>query len=292
MFAGAARRGRRDSLHGGAACVALAHADAVRVAAVAAAAGCAARAAPVAGGRHDAGATVLLRVLVLGAMIQLAAPAFFGNEEAYVRDALQHRQLSAGPYVARFETAFAALAGCEIGVATSSGTTALHLMLAALDIGPGDEVILPALTFVATANAVRYCGATPVLADVDPLTWCIDPDDVENRITSHTKAVLAVHLYGHPAPMTPLRAICDGWALRLLEDAAEAPGAYCDGQPVGRLGDMAAFSFYGNKIVTTGEGGMVTTNDAKLAERLRLLRGQGQDPERRHQKPRCHRLSC
>jgi perosamine synthetase len=158
-------------------------------------------------------------------------------------------------------------------------------MLAALDIGPGDEVILPALTFVATANAVSYTGATPVLADVHPDTWCIDPDDVERRLSAHTRAVLAVHLYGHPADMTALREICDGYELHLLEDAAEAPGAYWAGRPVGSLGDMAAFSFYGNKIISTGEGGMVTTNDAHLAERLRLLRGQGQDPERRYWHP-------
>ena len=155
-------------------------------------------------------------------------------------------------------------------------------MLAALGLGPGDEVILPALTFVATANAVTYTGATPVLADIDPETWCIDPDDVERRISARTRAVLAVHLYGHPADMTALREICDGYELHLLEDAAEAPGAYWAGRPVGSLGDMAAFSFYGNKIISTGEGGMVTTNDARLAERLRLLRGQGQDPAQRY----------
>jgi perosamine synthetase len=218
-------------------------------------------------------------------VIHLAEPVFYGNEEAYVRDALQHRQLSAGAYVARFETAFAALAGCTFGIATSSGTTALHLMLVALGLGPGDEVILPDLTFVATANAVTYTGATPVLADVLPDTWCIDPWDVERRISARTRAVLAVHLYGQPADMTALRALCAGYELPLLEDAAEAPGAYWAGRPVGCLGELAAFSFYGNKIITTGEGGMVTTNDAELAARLRLFRGQGQEPERRYWHP-------
>lgn len=215
-------------------------------------------------------------------MIRLAEPWLCGNEQRYVLEALDARQLSMGPFVARFEAAFAQAMGAQFGLATTSGTTALHLILAALNIGPGDEVIVPALTFVATANAVRYCGAEVVIADVDPETWCIDPDDVEARITSRTRAVIAVHLYGHPADMRSLREICDGYNLYLIEDAAEAPGALCYGQPVGSLGAAAAFSFYGNKIITCGEGGMVTTNDQRLADRLHLLRGQGQAPGRRY----------
>jgi perosamine synthetase len=215
-------------------------------------------------------------------MIRLAEPWLMGNESAYVLDALRQNQLSMGNYVARFEAAFAAAMGCEHGISTTSGTTALHLILAAIGIGPGDEVILPALTFVATANAVRYCGATPVLADISPETWCINPDDVAQRITSRTRAIIAVHLYGHPADMDSLQELADGYELRLIEDAAEAPGAFYKGRPVGALSEAAAFSFYGNKTITTGEGGMVTTHDKRLAERLRLLRGQGMDPTRRY----------
>ena len=215
-------------------------------------------------------------------MIRLAEPWLPGNERLYVLQALDNRQLSAGPFVSRFEAAFAEQMGARYGVATSSGTTALHLILAALGVGPGDEVIVPALTFVATANAVRYTGAEVVLADVTPLTWCLTAQEALHRITPRTKAIVAVHLYGHPADMTMLRKLCEAKGLYLIEDAAEAPGATCDGLPVGSLGRAAAFSFYGNKIITTGEGGMVTTNDAALAERLRLLRGQGQDPARRY----------
>lgn len=215
-------------------------------------------------------------------MIRLAEPWLAGNERRYVNEALDAKQLSMGPFVARFEAAFAHLVATEFGLATTSGTTALHLILAGLGIGPGDEVIVPALTFVATAHAVRYTGADVVIADVDPETWCIDPSDVEARITSRTRAVIAVHLYGQPANMRLLREICDDYNLRLIEDAAEAPGATCYGQPVGSMGDAAAFSFYGNKIITTGEGGMVTTNDRRLADRMHQLRGQGQAPGRRY----------
>jgi perosamine synthetase len=215
-------------------------------------------------------------------MLHVWEPVLDGNETAYVMAALTARRLSADAHVSQFEAAFAELAGCAWGVAVSSGTTALHLMLAALGIGPGDEVILPALTFVATANAVRYCGATPVLADIDPDTWCIDPEQVLQCSGPRTKAVLAVHLYGQPADMLQLQTLCDATGWLLLEDAAEAPGARLAGQPVGGFGAAAAFSFYANKTITTGEGGMVTTSDDRLVERLRLLRGQGQDPKRRY----------
>jgi len=218
-------------------------------------------------------------------MIPLADVWLPGNEKAYVLDALQRRQLSMGSYVLRFEEAFAQLVGCEYGISTTSGTTALHLALAALGIGPGDEVIIPALTYVATANAVTYCGATVVLADVEDHTWCIDIGDVAKNITSRTRAVIAVHLYGHPANMPALRRLCDKAELYLIEDAAEAPGAYIAGRPVGSWGDASCFSFYGNKIITTGEGGMVTTNNKALADRMTLLRGQGMDSERRYWHP-------
>jgi len=215
-------------------------------------------------------------------MLHVWEPMLDGRETEYVMAALTARRLSADAHVSRFEEAFAGLAGCAWGVAVSSGTTALHLMLAALGIGPGDEVIVPALTFVATANAVRYCGATPVLADIDPDTWCIAPEQALQRSGPRTKAVLAVHLYGQPADMLQLQTLCDATGWLLLEDAAEAPGARLAGQAVGSFGTAAAFSFYANKTITTGEGGMVTTSDDRLVEKLRLLRGQGQDPQRRY----------
>lgn len=179
---------------------------------------------------------------------------------------------SIGKEIPEFEQRFAALCGRRFGVATSNGTTALHLALVALGIGPGDEVIVPALTFVATANAVRYTGATPVFADADRATWNVDPRAVEACVTPRTRAIVAVHLYGQPADMAALRAVAHRAGAHLVEDAAEAHGARYHGRPVGALGDLACFSFYGNKMVTTGEGGMVLASSPKLAARLRLLR--------------------
>jgi perosamine synthetase len=179
---------------------------------------------------------------------------------------------SAGSFVTRFENAFASSAGCAYGVACSSGTTALHLITAALGLGPGDEVIVPTFTMIATANAVLYTGASPVLVDAEPVSWNLDPNHVRAKITPRTRGVIAVHTYGHPAAMDELRAICDRHGLFLIEDAAEAHGASYHGRPVGSLGLAAAYSFYGNKIITTGEGGMVTSNDARFAALARRLR--------------------
>ncbi|MFO7631015.1 MAG: DegT/DnrJ/EryC1/StrS family aminotransferase, partial [Caldilinea sp.] len=152
----------------------------------------------------------------------------------------------------------------------------------ALGIGPGDEVIVPSLTFIASANAVHYTGATPIFADVDPVTWCIDPDDVRRRITPQTRAIMPVHLYGHPAPMVELRTLADAHGLVLVEDAAEAHGAAIGDRRVGGWGRVATFSFYANKIITTGEGGMVTTDDDALAARCRMLRDHAMPPHRRY----------
>jgi perosamine synthetase len=190
----------------------------------------------------------------------------------YVLDCLDTGWLSSmGAYVRRFEADFAKLCDAGYGVATSSGTTALHLALAAAGIGPGDEVIVPALTFVATANAVVYTGARAVIADVDPATWTLDPADVARRRTPRTRAVIAVHLYGHPADLDALRAAA-GPSVLLVEDAAEAHGARYKGRPVGAVGDAGCFSFYGNKMITTGEGGMLVTDDARVATRASFLR--------------------
>lgn len=216
-------------------------------------------------------------------MIPIASPDLSGKESANVAECLETTWISSvGHFITDFEDAFAKVAGTRHAVATNNGTTALHLALAALGIGPGDEVVVPALTYIATANAVRYCHATPVFADVEPDTMNIDPDDLERRITDRTKAVIPVHLYGHPADMTRVNEVARRHGLLVVEDAAEAHGSSVDGRPVGSLADAGVFSFFGNKIVTTGEGGAVTTDDDELAARLRLLRGQGMDPQRRY----------
>lgn len=188
---------------------------------------------------------------------------------------------SAGPMVARFERAFAEYVGVRHAVSTASGTTALHLALAALGIGPGDEVIVPDLTMIATACAVLYTGATPVFVDIDPEIGTLDPARVAAAITPRTRALLPVHLYGHPADMDALRTLADAHGLKLVEDAAQAHGARHRGRTCGALGDVAAFSFYANKLLSTGEGGMLTTDDDALAARARSLRNLAHSPQRR-----------
>lgn len=216
-------------------------------------------------------------------LIPVAAPVFAGREKEYVADCMESGWISsAGKYIEMFEEKFAEFCGARHAVACCNGTVALHLALLALGVGPGDEVIVPTLTFVATANAVTYCGARPVFADSEPETWNIDPAQVEAKITPRTKGIIAVHLYGHPADMDALRRLARRHKLFLVEDAAEAHGALYRGRRTGSLGDVAAFSFYGNKILACGEGGMVVTDDDALAERARLLRGQGVDPNRRY----------
>jgi perosamine synthetase len=206
-------------------------------------------------------------------ILPVSEPSLDGNELRYVTDCIQSNWISsAGPYVSRFEEAFARSAGCEFGIACSSGTTAYHLILAALGIGAGDEVIIPAFTMIATASGVSYTGATAVLADAEPVTWNIDVSQVEEKITPRTRAIAVVHTYGHPAEMDSLVEIARKHGLALVEDAAEAHGARYHGKPVGGIGDAGAFSFYGNKILTTGEGGMVTTNNPELARIIRKLR--------------------
>jgi perosamine synthetase len=215
--------------------------------------------------------------------IPVANPFFIGNEKKYVDDCMESGWISsAGKYVELFENGFAEFCGVKHAIACCNGTVALHLALLALGVQAGDEVIVPTLTFVATANAVTYCGARPVFVDSETETWNLDPNRIEAEITPRTKGIVAVHLYGHPAKMRELREIARRHNLFLLEDAAEAHGAVCDGRVVGSLGDAAVFSFYANKIITTGEGGMVLTDDDALATRARLLRGQGMDSNRRY----------
>jgi perosamine synthetase len=189
---------------------------------------------------------------------------------------------SIGKYIDEFEANFARYCGTEYAIAVSNGTTGLHLALATLGLGPGDEVIVPDLTFVATANVVAYVGATPILADIDADTLCIDVASVKSLITRRTKAIIPVHLYGHPADMDALTEIGRSHGIDIIEDAAEAHGAEYKGRRVGGFGKFGVFSFYGNKIITTGEGGMLTTNDSKLYERARRLRDHAMSPERRY----------
>jgi perosamine synthetase len=199
---------------------------------------------------------------------------FFGRREStLVSQALRGGWISShGPFVHRFERAFSRYIGAPHGVTTSTGTAALHLGLAALRVGPGDEVILPDCTMVACLDAVLYTGATPVFVDVDPATWTLDPSLAESAITPRTRAIMPVHIYGHPVEMDRLLAIARRHRTAVIEDAAEAHGSEFRGQRVGALGDLGCFSFYATKILATGEGGMIVTRRADLAERARLLR--------------------
>jgi perosamine synthetase len=218
--------------------------------------------------------------------IPVSAPDLSGNEEAYLVAAVRSGWVSStGEFLDRFEREFAAACGTRHAVACSSGTTALHLALATLGVGRGDEVIVPATTFVATANAVRFCNATPVFVDVDPETWCLDPRGVAAAVGPRTVGIIPVHLLGHPADMDAINAIAEQHGLWVVEDAAEATFATYRGRPVGSLADAAAFSFFGNKIVTSGEGGAVTFSRDDLATRMRMLRGHGMDPARRYHFP-------
>ena len=218
--------------------------------------------------------------------IAVAAPLLSGNEKRYVLECLETTWISSiGRFISEFERSFAHYCGVAHAITVNNGTSALHLALVALGVGPGDEVIVPTLTYVATANAVTYCGAKPVLVDCNPRTLNIDTGAIAGKITTRTKGIIAVHLYGHPADMDPIVALARQHSLFVLEDAAEAHGAEYKGRRVGGLGDCATFSFFGNKIMTTGEGGMVTTNDSDLASKLRLYRGQGLDPGRRYWHP-------
>lgn len=203
-------------------------------------------------------------------------PYLRGNEKKYVNQCLDSGWISSqGEFVEKFERAFANFVGTDYALSCSNGTTALHLALLALGIKPGDEVILPALTYVATANVVSYVGATPVFVDSEPNYFQLDPHKIEEKITLKTKAIIVVHLYGHAAQMDKMMQIAKKHQLYLIEDCAEAIGTQYHDQCVGTFGDVAAFSFYGNKTITTGEGGMVVTNHPELAVRVEQFKGQG-----------------
>lgn len=215
--------------------------------------------------------------------IALASPVLNGNEKKYVMDCLDSGWISSnGKYVNGFEERFAKFCGVEYALSCANGTVAIHLPLLAYNVGPGDEIIVPTFTYIATANAVKYCGATPVLVDCEPDSWNIDPALIEEKITERTKGIIVVHLYGHPVNMGPVMEIAKKHNLFVIEDAAEAHGAEVNGKLVGSIGDVGTFSFFGNKIISTGEGGMITTNNKELAEKMKLLRGQGMDPHKRY----------
>jgi perosamine synthetase len=213
-------------------------------------------------------------------MIPVFEPLLGEEEIENVMKALRNNEISGtcGKYIDEFEKKFSQYCGCKYGVATTSGTAALHLALACLDAKEGDEVVLSALTNIATAYAVVYCNARPVVVDSEPVTWNINTDKIEEKITEKTRVILPVHLYGHPCDMDPIVRIARKYGLYIVEDACEAHGAeYFSKEDnkwerVGSIGDIGCFSFYSNKIITTGEGGMIVTNNKEICEKARLLK--------------------
>jgi perosamine synthetase len=215
--------------------------------------------------------------------IPLYQPDLRGNEKRYVMECLDSTWISSkGNFISEFEDRFAAYLGTSQALGICNGTAALHLALVALGIRSGNEVIVPTLTYIAAVNAIAYTGATPVFVDSLPATWQLDPDDVRRKINSRTKAIMVVHLYGQPCDMAAIQEIADAHKLYVIEDCAEAFGARHKDRLTGTFGDIAAFSFYGNKTITTGEGGMVVTKDRELFDRAKLFRGQGLAPNREY----------
>ena len=213
-------------------------------------------------------------------------PVMDGNEKRYVLDCLDSSWISSsGKYIDKFEESFAKFCNARHAISCSNGTAALHLALLAVGLGPGDEVIVPTLTFIASANAVTYCGARAVFIDSDAETWNINPGLIESKVNSKTKGIVVVHFRGQPADMDPILDIARRHRLFVVEDAAQSHGAEYKGKKTGTLGDIGTFSFFGNKIITTGEGGMIVTNDDSFADRMRLLKNQGMRNEKRYWHP-------
>tara|TARA_Y100000034_G_scaffold136675_1_gene214810 strand:- start:845 stop:1903 length:1059 start_codon:yes stop_codon:yes gene_type:complete len=216
-------------------------------------------------------------------MIPVAKPNLEGNELKYISECINGGWISSsGKFITKFEEEFAKFCGTNYATSTSNGTTALHLALLAIGIKEGDEVIVPNLTFATTANVVKHCGATPILVDVEKNTWNISPDEIRKNITLKTKAIIPVHLYGNPCDMNPIMNIAEEHNLIVIEDAAEAHGAEYKGRKVGSIGHIGCFSFFGNKIITTGEGGMCTSNDKKIINKINLLKNHGMTKEKRY----------
>jgi perosamine synthetase len=216
----------------------------------------------------------------MGMAIPLAQPDVGGNEAKYALEAIQTGWIGTGPFLKRFEQDFAELCGARAAIACANGTMALHLALRALDLQPGDEVIIPSFTYVATANAVKFCGAEPVFVEVSPQTWCIDPEQIEAAITPRTKGIIPVDLYGHPADVDAINRLAKIYGLWVVEDAAEAALARYKGRPVGSLAQITTFSFHVTKMFTSGEGGALVMDDEKLEAFIRIIRSHGMDPER------------
>jgi perosamine synthetase len=215
--------------------------------------------------------------------ISIANPVFNGNEKKYLMECIDTGWVSAnGRFVKEFEEKFAEYCGCKYALSCANGTVSLHLILVAMGIGPGDEVIMPALTYIATANTVRYCGATPVFVDSEEDTFNIDPKQIEKKITSKTKAIMPVHLYGLPVNMEAILEISKNYNIPVIEDAAEAHGAEQNGKKVGSFGLAASFSFFGNKVITSGEGGMVVTDDEELYHKMSILKAQAVSPHKKY----------
>lgn len=217
-------------------------------------------------------------------MIPVSQPDLGALERRYLLDAFDSGWISSlGPYLQRAEEQLRAITSAPFAAVCSNGTTALHLALLAAEVGPGDEVILPSLTYVATLNAIYYVGATPVVVDVDDDTWCIDPDAVRSAVTSRTAAIIGVDLYGQPANYLALRSIASSFGLRLIADAAESIGASLNGIATGSLAEVTTFSFFGNKVITSGEGGAVATDSEVIHQRILQLRNQGNNATVRYQ---------
>jgi perosamine synthetase len=207
--------------------------------------------------------------------VPLALPDLDESDVQAVVEVLRSGRLALGPRAEEFERLICEYVGVEHAVAVSSGTAALHLIVRALGIGPGDEVLVPSFTFAASVNVILYEGAAPVFVDVDPETYCLDPGDLERKITPRTKAVMAVDVFGHPADWDAVLKIAERHGLKVIDDSCEALGAEYKGKKVGRFGDAAAFAFYPNKQITTGEGGIVVTSDEEIARLCRSMRNQG-----------------
>ena len=219
-------------------------------------------------------------------ILRVSEPSLAGNELKYITECITTNWISSqGKYVTEFENSMREFVGSQYALASASGTTALHLALAALGLNSGDEVIVPDLTFAATANVVVHCGAKPVFVDVTADTWTLDPGLIEAKITDRTRAIIPVHLYGHPCDMEPIVKIAERHNLFVIEDVAEALGAEYRGVPVGTIGDVGCFSFFANKVITTGEGGMLVTKDEVLYEKMALLADHGMSKEKRYWHP-------
>jgi len=216
-------------------------------------------------------------------MIPIAEPVFDEEELNNVIKAVKTGWISSkGEFVEEFEHNFAEYIGVKYGVATMNGTAALHLALNALNIEKGDEVLVPDLSFIATANSVKYCNAKPIFVDSHPDYWCIDPDKIEDLVSSKTKAIIPVHIYGHPCDMDPILDISKEKNLFIIEDAAEAHGTRYKNRMVGTFGEISCYSFFANKIITTGEGGMCLTDNEELYEKMKISRDHGMNPDKRY----------